>query len=243
MQRWVTGHRYVIGAASLLGVAVLSYLVSGLLTPGQHSAVGATPCFAADNSYLPLPSGFEQITNTTISKLPLKAPSAVSPGSGGFNGGRLVGFINRVALTEPYISEERARAASLGYHLGKWPLVPLEGPVVRATPGILELYQAHFDFTAQGGAVGWAKHLTDSARLDPHAHEVALELPAEAVTFETTMGPNDGQHEHAVLIYGSRGTVAFQLSIQGGDGITSVSERNLIVDAISRLESACGNRN
>lgn len=236
MPRW--GH--LVGAISLISIAVVTYVVSGQFTSGLRPAPSSAPCFATDKSYLPLPGGFEQMTNTTISQLPLKARTVASPGSGGFEGGRLVGFINRIALTEPYISEERAQAASLGYHLGQWPLVPLEGPVVRATPGILELYQAHFAFASQDGAISWVRHLSASSQLDPYAHEVALDLPADALTFETTMGPDDGQHEHAVLIYGSQGTVAFQLSIQGGVGIKATAVRSLIVEALSRLQSACG---
>src|ERR1700726_196388 len=131
--------RYVVAAAAFLSVATLTYVVSGQLVSGQRPTAVRPPCLLANASYVPILPGFDQITDTAISELPLKAEGLASQArSYGFEGGRITGFIDRVALSEPYISEERARARSLGYPIGKWPLVPLEGQVVAKTPGILE---------------------------------------------------------------------------------------------------------
>jgi hypothetical protein len=231
---------YLIGGASLVTIGFLAYVVSGLDAPGPAASGTATQCSLVDTSYVPLPSRFDRMVDTTISQVPLKDRSAASPPAGGFHGGRILGFINHVALSEPYISDERDQAVKLGYRMGRWPLVPLQGAVVRAQLGILEVYQVHFAFAAQADAIVWAEHIVASQRLDQRAQEVSLPLPAGFASFESTMGPNDGQHEHAVLVYGSLGKVAIQFSIQGGAGVIASAETGLILDALSRVNSACG---
>ena len=229
---------YLIGTACLILTAMAGCGIGGQSPFSNANPSGSAQCSISNASYLARPSQFEQITSLTMNELPQKGGESGEPISG-FEGGRLLGFINGVALQEPYISDERARASNLGYTVGKWPPVPLEGEVVKATPGILELYQGHYSFGTPAMARAWASHFVSSMRLDPRASAVGSFLPAGFAVFETTLGPNDGLHEHAVEAFGVVGLTTLQLSIQGGDGVTSKGERAVMEAAVSQLQTSC----
>ena len=241
------GKHYAIAGAVLAGVALLAYGLTAVLTsgtPGRGLASTASnspsPCVLASAAFQPIPTGFTGMVGQTMTELPIhQAPGQQS--QHGFLGGRLLGYINNVALSEPYLSEERALALSLGYKPGKWPLVPLQGSVVSATPGILELYEGHFVFDSPDGADFWVGHLVGSEALDSYGHGVDMGLPSGFTAFETIEGPNDGRHEHAVIVYGMAGDTAIQLSIQGGSQITGADEKAFVLDTLAHLRARCPN--
>lgn len=187
------------------------------------NACGLTPA-----DYLPSPTGFATIVNQLETQLPLHGiPN--HPSIQGFQGGRLVGYLNNAALTPP----------KLGSSTPTLPTVPLSGSVVREVPGVLERYEGHYLFATDAEASAMAQHYIISEANYPSGQRVELHLIRGFVAFQDTEGPNDGLHERAVLVYGSIGRLALQLSIQGGSLTTPMALRSTVLEAIARLPSAC----
>jgi hypothetical protein len=168
------------------------------------------------------------IVNQLDTQLPLhSAPN--DPLIQGFLGGRFVGYLNNAVLTP----------ARLGSPAPTPPTLPLAGAVVREVPGVLERYEGHYLFATDAEASAMAQHFIVSEANYSTGHRVDLQLARGFVTFQDTEGPNDGLHERAVLVYGSTGRVALQLSIQGGSSTTPMALRPTILEAIARLPLAC----
>ena len=112
--------------------------------------------------------------------------------------GHITGYLSDVAVYGPYRTQLDAAASSLGYSIGKWPLVPLVGQVVKDNPGLLEVYVEVRAFKSDAGANSWLSSLAGSYALadykvvPPPDNNVALAV-------EGTLGQDDGFHEHIVF--------------------------------------------
>jgi hypothetical protein len=200
---------------------------TGTVTPLSTQAI-ASACGLTTPDYLPSPTGFAMIVNQLDTQLPLHGiPN--DPLIQGFLGGRFIGYLNNVALTPP----------RLGSPTPNLPMLPLAGAVVRDFPGVLEMYEGHYLFANDAEASAMAQHFITSEGNYSSGHRVDLQLATGFVAFQDTEGPNDGLHERAVLVYGSTGRLALQLSIQGGSSTTPMALRPTILEAIARFPSAC----
>jgi hypothetical protein len=70
--------------------------------------------------------------------------------------GQYDGFVASDIMYGKYRAEDNALARSLGYQIGKWPLLPVVGQVVSALPhGLLEAYEEAFQFRTAAAAAAW----------------------------------------------------------------------------------------
>ncbi|MGH2443835.1 MAG: hypothetical protein ACRDFX_11840 [Chloroflexota bacterium] len=97
---------------------------------------------------------FQHGTFTSSPLGDLALPHSRQPVVTEFRAGAEVGFLARIAVRGKYRRQNNARAHAMGYHtMGKWPLVPLQGDIVRKNPtSPLEMYQANYAYAALAGA-------------------------------------------------------------------------------------------
>jgi hypothetical protein len=125
------------------------------------------------------------------------------------------GFVSQVIMYGKYRTQNNALARQLGYRVGKFPLLPVIGPVVSALPhGVFEAYEEVFQFRSVTAATDW---LSD-ARWEPTPPQdmADVSLPAGFIARAGMSGPNDGKHEHGIGISGRVGTDVIVVSFNGG---------------------------
>lgn len=158
-----------------------------------------------------------------------------------FEAGKLTGFIADIAVTGPDRSAEDAFARSLGYAVGRWPLVPLQGLVVRNNPGLLEAYETLLAFKSKAAAEDWIRSRRQSAVIDPRAQMLALpQEVGDGVAYRTTLGTNDGSHEHLISYTRRFGARVLTLAFQGGAGLRQATVSAYWEAAVHRFARACG---
>lgn len=154
------------------------------------------------------------------------------------------GWIAEVAVDGPDRAAEDAIARSLGYSIGKLPLVPLVGPVVEHNPGVLEVYQTNTVYRSVAGASDFMADLAADAKLaettvvttdgraEPKGIPVQLSGGDEDVAYEMPgyVGP-DGATEAFFTFAVRLGRFVVQLSVQSGYGWT-------VLQAIAVLDQA-----
>lgn len=183
-------------------------------------------------------SGFSNNVENPIPRPPFKGNRTFA----GFVDGFERGFLSDVALSSPYWQQEDARARALGYTVGQWPLVPLEGRVVSDHPGqLLELYEIALVWNEDANAAAWVQALQPST--NPVKDERVTNLAWLPSTFSSAMGTfggdTDAAHESYVRTVGRVGRVTLQLEAQGGDGLAASSFQQFFEEAVRDAANGC----
>lgn len=235
-----------LGAIVLLAGGVgASLLVQKLFLRGADPANGTTSCAIGSATYLQTSDlgTFDMITDQTYRQAPFhgqRGGVTPLPFVALFETGRLRGYIADLAVTGPYRKSEDDLARSLGYPIGKWPLVPLQGPVVQGNPGILEVYQSNWVFRSEQGAAAYLAHSRSSIAIDPNGAEIYPQgVGSSVVAYRSTLGSPDAQHERLINIASQQGTVVVQIAFQGGQALTEEQVVPLMQVALRRLGQAC----
>lgn len=148
--------------------------------------------------------------------------------------GQSNGFVAHVIMYGKYRAQDDAFARSLGYQVGKWPLLPVIGQVVSALPhGVFEAYEEIFQFRSAAAARTW---LVD-ARWEPvpPRNMTGVSLPAGFIARAGISGPDDGRHEHGIGISGQIGATVIVVSFNGGRQLSWSDVRPLWDMAYDRL--------
>lgn len=166
--RW----RLLLVAGLLVGVATAGVTFWATTLISRESRVGTTspkpsPCTLDASGFLPASAlpGFTQMLDQHLSAAPIKGgvPGAAQGlAVTDFSVGRVVGYLSDEAIDGPDRAQEDAYARSLGYPTGRIPLVPLSGPIVRDSPGLLEVYESVLVYHSDSGAEAFVKWLTQS---------------------------------------------------------------------------------
>jgi hypothetical protein len=203
--------------------------------------VTATPCGAGKNVVLASSDlgAFTQFVHYESSVYPYRGLPFASPPSyvSRFRAGVTIGFINNVALGGEFRADEDRIAWSNGYTPGKWPLVPLEGSVVQATPGLLEVYEYTYVFAAPADAASWVQYALNLNAGD--ASKTSAGTMEGLAAYIRVLGPSDGRHETAVMLVGRVGTVGVTLEFQGGVEVTPAGVSGLVRTALKRIRTTC----
>lgn len=191
-----------------------------------------------DVSYLP---GFDLMVDQQFATAPVKGISDPSRSFvRDFRSGRIVGFIADIAVTGPDRTSEDARAAALGYEIGRFPYVPLTGDVVTHSDGLLEVYDSAFEFASAQAARDWSE-LMMTSKLAVGGELVTLDgVPPQATVISSFVGPNDGFHErdYTVLVVGER--LVLRLEFQGGPSAPPSPDIPRVTgEAVRLLAEAC----
>jgi hypothetical protein len=114
-----------------------------------------------------------------------------------------------------YRTQENALARSLGYPIGKIPLLPYEGTAVTQLPhGVFQADEEVFQFRSAKAAATWVA----DGRWSPtpwHAL-TGLPLPAGFLAIPGVSGPDNGRDQHGIGISGTRGDLVIVVSFNGG---------------------------
>ena len=87
---------------------------------------------------------FTQFVDVTYHSSPFHRRAGTKPPLvSAFRISRIKGFITNLALHGQYRKENDALARSLGYKVGTWPLVPLQGIIVRDHPDMWRTHAAY----------------------------------------------------------------------------------------------------
>lgn len=148
-------------AGACAGLVVLSGALGAraLLPPGSSSSA---LCWVSPRSYLTSADIYHQThwkfthwltfryTAFPIHDNPLFPPPLVAAD---FEAGRTEGFLVNLSLSGAFRRQNNAKARRLHYPIGRWPYVPLMGPIVRGHPGsVLEVYEDNFAWRSLRGA-------------------------------------------------------------------------------------------
>jgi hypothetical protein len=212
------------GAVAATCCALVACSMETTSSPRASSASASSSCasLAADLEKLPQLKDFELYVDDRLTTYPWHGLPQVAPPAfvTHFKSERFIGFLSSVALSGAYRQDEDQQARALGYPIGKWPYVPLEGKVVAGVPGVLEVYVYVYHFWQSSDATAFLDFArTDN--LDPSYHSTSA-IPG-FVGFAHVFGPDDGQHEHIVTMMDTQGPAAVMLQFQGGAAFTSRS--------------------
>lgn len=125
------------------------------------------------------------------------------------------GFVSDVIMYGRYRAQDDAFARSLGYTVGKFPLVPYQGPAVAQLPHyIFEAYEEVYQFRSPTAAARWLS----SVRRSPLApHDLSgLPLPPGFIARIEVMGRDNGNDEHTFGASGQHGNDVIFVSFRGG---------------------------
>lgn len=143
--------------------------------------------------------------------------------------GEFEGFVTNLALTGTYRQQNNARARQLGYTLGKWPLVPLTGPIVaQQAHRVLEIYEGVYEFASPTSAAAFLRTESGGSQAGivaglaraVAAHPLSVRPAAGAVVTERLLGPQRSSDEHAIYTGLQIKDFAITLSFQGGQALT-----------------------
>ena len=241
-------------------VSVLFSMCAVLSMGCGQASIQNTACASAGQAYLSaseLPGQFDAIVSQTFSQSPVAAhryPAGTPPPEiVDWRAGGLEGWIAAIAVGGPDRPAEDAAARSLGYRLGKWPLVPLTGAVVTHNPGVLELYQTNDYFASEQAAKAYFADLDQSAQqaetitvteggaTKPRATPFSVSLGDQSFADETPqwMSPSLGLTEQYISIGVREGTFVIQLTVQGGSALGTAQALTLLKSALGRLAHSC----
>lgn len=226
--------------ATLLSVGI----VSTSCGPGQQPPTGRPsqqPLVACDltRALLPLTGleGYVVNVDQRMTSEPFKGMNPLP----GYSDGRERGFLTKLALQQPWRSQEDSLSRVLGYGVGRWPLVPLQGSVVadhRAQ--VLELYEVLLSWTTTANAEQWNRMVQQPII---QANENSIDpspLPVGFVVRSSHLGGSDANHELAFRIQGAVGPVTVQLGVQGGVDVQLGTVQSYSMEAIQRVQDVCG---
>jgi hypothetical protein len=221
-------------------------------------------CATLDGAYVQLseiPGSFESFVDMQFRHSPLTLHhvpgSSAGPAISEFTAARLRGYVATVAVSGPDRPSEDAIARALNPNQapGKWPAVPLSGPVVMHNRGILELYVTNSEFQSVSGSEAMMSVLKHSADLlqsvqtidqygpRPTAQAVSISLADDSYAYETFLGTpnamNGGAVEREVVIGVRKGRFTLQLTVQGGDAVTFAGSQSLLKISLDRLKRSC----
>jgi len=209
-------------------LAICSATVCGmLLSAGCSSptAAGSTSVSQADRCAIPATAmltpqdvpGFVEIFRLTNAQLP------GSPGIAGhprwditqYVCGQSYEFISDLIMYGKYRAQDNAQARSLGYPVGKIPLLPYQGPAVSQLPhGVFQADEEVFQFRSAKAAGMW---LADGRWSPTPWHALAgLPLPSGFIAIPGVAGPDNGRDQHGIGISGQRGDLIIVVSFNGG---------------------------
>jgi hypothetical protein len=239
-------------AVLLFGACIETGCATNVATAGA--------CSTSDSAYLDgshLSGSYQTIVDQRFTQSPEAAhhlPAGTPPPQiSEWLSGRLKGWIATIAVSGPDRPAEDEAARSLGYNVGKWPLVPLSGPVVQHNPGILEIYETHDAFSTTEAAQAFFQDLKKSAEeaenvtvTEPGGTKpppAPLTLSAGDSSFgdvtpswtSSTAGMSERYLAYTVRI----GTVVVQLTVQGGASTQPSDGLALLHQALSRLGMSC----
>jgi len=223
-----------IATAGLLALAVTG--CSGTPPPAGHAVATVSRARCAVQSHdlvaAARPSGYTEFVTPGQTALPVQS-QAGHPLSfaARYVCGRFEGLISNLALTGVYRRQNNARARHFGYALGRWPLVPLTGPIVaQQAHRVLEMYEGIYQFTSPSSAAAFLRAESGGSqsgvvaglarRLAPHRLPVHPAGAAGTVVTERLLGPQSSTGEHAIYLGLRINDFAVTLSFQGGQALT-----------------------
>jgi hypothetical protein len=148
------------------------------------------------------------------------------PGSHGMTGhtpwdvtqyvcGQTYEFLSNVIMYGRYRAEDNAKSRSLGYSVGKIPLLPYEGQAVSQLPhGVFQADEEIFQFRSAKAAGMWLANALWTPT--PPDNLAGLPLPSGFIARAGVSGPDNGQDEHGIGISGQRGNLVIVVSFNGG---------------------------
>jgi hypothetical protein len=231
-------------------------LISGC---GANTSAVAT-CATSDGAYLSiaqLGGSFEVIVDQRFTASPAtnhhQSVGTPSPQVSDWISGRLTGWIADIAVNGPDRPAQDALARSLGDTVGKWPLVPLSGPVVIHNPGVLEVYQTNDVFGSIAGAEDYFSDLSQSAKeAESVSITVGTAIKPPAVPVEISGGdqsfgdqtpewvdPTVGITERYVSFGVRIGVTVVQLTVQGGSHVSLTQALVLLNETMAHWASSC----
>lgn len=217
-------------------------------SPGiGHSSPPSATCVTRGSAFLrPAQLGdFTRFVDRSFNRSPLAEftpAQADSPLTAGFSALRVEGFIATEALTGAYRANEDQRARALHYHLGRWPLVPLAGMIVRDNPTrALEIYQSNWSFRSGSAASAYMKAASNSARL--RSPDIAtpqlMRLGREVIAYRFQPPASHPGSEAIVWAAVQQGAAVITLGVQGGPRMTEGEAYALVRKALRRVRTTC----
>jgi hypothetical protein len=233
--------RLALAMTLVVGLVIARQLAFGQST---GSPDGTDSCIASVPHLMDGVAALSHFAENVDQALPTigrgSAPGASPPAYvSDYRAGRIAGYLANIAVSGPDRSQLDADARSLGYQVGKWPLVPLVGPVVQHNPGLLETYVTVLAFRSAAGSRSWMSFESASFGL---ANYTVLASPDSrvAIAVEGILGVNDGLHEHILIYEVPIANTVLELAYQGGFGLSEASVASQTETAIERFAKACG---
>jgi hypothetical protein len=193
------------------------------------------------------PGPFVQFLSQDLTVAPVKGgisqegPGAVARRT--FTKGHIDGDLSELAVSGPDRAAEDNYARSLGYSIGPWPLVPLNGPVVSHNPGVLEVYQEDLVFDSTAGAQAMESIFRTSVTLATGAR--LIEWRPSSVTADDSFAvetiPSLGvpKQENTVRMVGRMGSLVVSIIVQGGDAVNVATASPIGDVGVQHLASSC----
>jgi len=155
--------------------------------------------------------------------------------------GRLIGYLDDVAVVGPDRTVEDAYSRGLGYAVGKLPLVPLQGPVVAHNSGLLEAYENVWEYSSEGGARAMLGVFRGShgGLADMTTKDVPVQLGDESVGYSMVPAPPDPELEHWVHLEARVKNIVISITAQGGRALSVRDVTTLLEHAVDHALSAC----
>jgi len=231
----------LLSAALLLSGGMASYLHASL----NQQPARVQACVLSPNAFLAARDigDFTTFVDQQFHQPPFtgRAGGQPLPFMTDFRGARIRGFIATLALRGPERRAEDARAHALYYKVGRWPLVPLEGHVVRAHGGALEVYQTNWSFSSAAGASAWLAALRASRGGDAEMsyYQIAVSLGDESFAYHSHPLDGDPSQERAIGIDVRRGATVSMLRVQGGSAVDIAVALPLARKVLSDITRAC----
>jgi hypothetical protein len=208
-------------AAAWLVPVLLAASAAGCAAPSRGSANAATvpgrPCRVGRPVLLADPPAFVTIVRQDFTQPPGDPglDGHPSPGLTQYVCGYGAGFVSDHIMYGTYRAQDNALARSLGYQVGKYPLVPYVGTAVSALPHqVLEAYETILQFRSAKAAAAYLGGAQPSPRL------AGSSLPPGFTAQASVVGPDDGRHERRISITGHLGAYAITLDIAGGKDLS-----------------------
>jgi hypothetical protein len=231
----------VIATGAVVGVLVASLLAFGVLSTRPDATLG---CVSQTSHLMDGVAALDGFSVNVDSDLPVIGRGS-APGESpptfvtDYETGHITGYLSDIAVYGPYRTQLDAAASSLGYSIGKWPLVPLVGQVVKDNPGLLEVYVEVRAFKSDAGANSWLSSLGGSYSL---ADYKVVPPPNQhvALAVEGTLGQDDGLHEHIVMYDIQVASRVLRLAYQGGTGLSEALVAPETDAAIDQFVQWCG---
>jgi hypothetical protein len=129
--------------------------------------------------------------------------------------GQLYEFLSDVIMYGKYRAQDNTLARSLGYPIGKIPLLPYEGPAVTQLPhGVFQADEEVFQFGSAKAAATWLANGRWSPT--PRHALTGLPLPRGFLAIPGVAWPDNGRDQHGIGISGQRGDLVVVVSFNGG---------------------------